>query len=63
MTKKVCHIFNLSKIKVYAFRTEDNPMANSPHGSVQHDESIADIAIVSFLLFCVLTFVILLGIF
>jgi hypothetical protein len=38
-------------------------MANSPHGSVQHDESIADIAIVSFLLFCMLTFIILLGIF
>jgi hypothetical protein len=38
-------------------------MASSPQGSIQHDESIADIMIGSMLLFCLLTFVILLGIF
>ncbi len=38
-------------------------MANSPQGSIQHDESVADIMIFSMLLLCVLTFVILLGIF
>jgi hypothetical protein len=38
-------------------------MAKSPQGSIQHDESVADIMIVSVLLFCMLTFVILLGIF